>query len=132
MDFTIQEFNEIKVAVIDSPGLEIKNEQEALDLMANAGYQRATAIILPAENLSADFFDLKTGLAGDILQKFSNYRMKLAIIGSFEGYKSRSLAAFIRESNRGNLIFFVPDMDTALTFLYPDYQSRKSIPEETP
>ena len=132
MDFTITEFNEYKVAVIDSPGLEIKNEQEALDLMANAGYQRATAIILPAENLSADFFDLKTGLAGDILQKFSNYRMKLAIIGSFEGYKSRSLAAFIRESNRGNLIFFVPDMDTALAYLFPETQSRKSITKESP
>ena len=132
MDFTIQVFNEHKVAVIDSPGGVIGTEQEALDIMANAGYQGATAIILPAENISPDFFDLKTGLAGDILQKFSNYRMKLAIIGSFEGYKSRSLAAFIRESNRGNLIFFVPDMDTALTFLYPDSQSRKSIPEETP
>ena len=132
MDFTIQEFNEHKVAVIDSPGLEIKSEQEALDLMANAGYQGATAIILPAENLSADFFDLKSGLAGDILQKFSNYRMKLAIIGSFEGYKSRSLAAFIRESNRGNLIFFVPDKDTALAYLFPDSQSRKSITKESP
>ncbi len=132
MDFTIQEFNEHKVAVIDSPGLEIKSEQEALDIMANAGYQGATAIILPAENLSADFFDLKTGLAGDILQKFSNYRMKLAIIGSFEGYKSRSLAAFIRESNRGNLIFFVPDKDTALAYLFPDSQSRKSITKESP
>ena len=36
MNFTIQEFNEQRVAGIDSPGIEIKNEQEALELIANA------------------------------------------------------------------------------------------------
>ena len=130
MNFTIQEINEHKIAVVDSPGLKINNEQEALDLMANAGYLGARAIILPAENLSSEFFDLKTGVAGDILQKFSNYRMKLAIIGSFQGYQSRSLAAFIRESNRGNLVFFVPDMDTALGYLFPNDKFKNSPPEE--
>lgn len=128
MHFTIQEINEHKIAVVDSPGLKIETGQEALDLMANAGYLGARAIILPAENLSGDFFDLKTGVAGDILQKFSNYRMKLAITGSFEGYQSRSLAAFIRESNRGNLVFFVPDMETALDYLFPDVKIKNPLP----
>lgn len=129
MNFTIQEINEHKIAVVDSPGVKIKNEQEALDLIANAGYLGARAIILPAENLSSEFFDLKTGVAGDILQKFSNYRMKLAIIGSFEGYQSRSLAALIRESNRGNLVFFAAGTDTALDYLFPDDKFKTSSPE---
>ena len=122
MHFSIQEINEQKIAVVDSPGLKIETGQEALDLMANAGYLGARAIILPAE----------TGVAGDILQKFSNYRMKLAITGAFEGYQSRSLAAFIRESNRGNLVFFVPDMETALDYLFPDVKIKKSPREERP
>ena len=54
-------------------------------------------------------------MAGEILQKFSNYRMKLAIIGEFEKYKSKSLKAFITESNRGNLIFFAPDRDATIS-----------------
>lgn len=120
MDFTLQEINNQKIAVINSPGQVIESEQDALDLMAEAGYRGAEAVILPAENLSSEFFDLKTGVAGSILQKFSNYHMKLAIIGTFESYQSRSLAAFIRESNRGNLVFFVPDIDSAIDHLFPN------------
>jgi len=30
-----------------------------------------------------DFFDLSTGLAGEILQKFVNYHVKIAIVGDF-------------------------------------------------
>jgi hypothetical protein len=132
MDFIIQETRNHKIAVIDSPDLEIKNEQDALDLMAEAGYLGAEAIILPAENLTTDFFNLKTGVAGSILQKFSNYRMKLAIVGAFEQVQSRSLAAFIYESNRGNLVFFVPDIHTALDYLFPETKEKNSNPEEKP
>lgn len=132
MNFKIQETRKHKIAIIDSPDLEIQNEQDALDIMAEAGYLGAEAIILPAENLTAEFFDLKTGVAGSILQKFSNYRMKLAILGAFDQYQSRSLAAFIRESNRGNLVFFVPDIHTALDYLFPETKSNDNNPEEKP
>ena len=37
-------------------------------------------LILDEKELSPDFFDLKTGLAGQVLQKFVNYRTKLAVI----------------------------------------------------
>ena len=37
-------------------------------------------LVLDERDLAPDFFDLKTGLAGQVLQKFVNYRTKLAII----------------------------------------------------
>jgi len=37
-------------------------------------------LVLDEKDISPDFFDLKTGLAGQVLQKFVNYRTKLAII----------------------------------------------------
>lgn len=46
-------------------------------------------------------------LAGDILQKFSKYNIKLAIVGDFTKYKSKSLHDFIRKSNKENKIFFL-------------------------
>jgi len=64
--------------------------------------------------LHRDFFDLKTGLAGEILQKFSNYRVKLAIVGDFEEVKSKSLRDFIRESNRGRTVNFVNSVEEAV------------------
>jgi hypothetical protein len=37
-------------------------------------------LILDEKQLSADFFDLRTGLAGEVLQKFANYRARLAVV----------------------------------------------------
>jgi hypothetical protein len=69
---------------------------DLLDILADAGYNGNTGIIVHSATLSSDFFDLRTGLAGKILQKFSNYRMKLAIIGDFKELKSKALRDFIR------------------------------------
>ena len=37
-------------------------------------------LVLDEKDLSPDFFDLKTGLASQVLQKFVSYRTKLALI----------------------------------------------------
>ena len=92
----------------------ISQVQDALDLMANLGVFDCQSIIIHERNLNTDFFDLKTGLAGEILQKFSNYQVKLAIVGDFSKYKSKSLQDFIRESNRRDMIFFVDNLESAL------------------
>ena len=85
----------------------ISSTQDMLDLMATVRYEHdATALVIPASSLEDRFFSLKTGLAGEILQKFSNYAMKLAIVGDFSEYKSKPLQDFIRECNRGNLVYF--------------------------
>ena len=64
--------------------------------------------------ISEDVFQLSTKLAGEILQKFVTYAVKLAIVGDFSGYTSKSLQAFIYESNKGKDIFFVPDREAAI------------------
>jgi Domain of unknown function (DUF4180) len=85
-----------------------------LDSMAEARFNGSDRMIIHEKSLHPDFFDLKTGNAGEILQKFSNYRMRLAIIGDFAKFKSKSLKDFIRESNRTGIINFVGSLDEAL------------------
>ena len=85
-----------------------------LDLIGNANYQGAEKIIMMKYNIHPDFFDLKTRLAGEVLQKFSTYRQKLAIVGDFSEYTSKSLHDFIRESNRMKQILFVNTISEAL------------------
>jgi hypothetical protein len=97
-------------AKISSPG-------DILDIMGDVGYQGCAKLIVHSGDLSTDFFDLRTGLAGEVLQKFSNYRMQLAIVGDFSHLKSRSWRDFIRESNRGRTVSFLPTMDEALSAL---------------
>jgi hypothetical protein len=120
MQINIIDFNQHQIAEIVSDEIVITTEREALDILADAGYQGAGSLIIREQQLAPEFFDLKTRLAGDILQKFSNYRMRVAIIGDFYKYDSSSLQAFIRESNRGNLVFFVANREEAIGRLTRD------------
>ena len=114
MEFKIHNNNNRCIAELITPGVCIRDVQDAVDLLGNASYQEAQNIIIRKENLSSDFFELKTGFAGEILQKFSNYRMKLAIVGDFSEYKSKSLNDFIYESNKQGLINFMQNVDEAI------------------
>lgn len=104
------------VAEISSEGIVISTTSDALDILGNAYYGGFEKIILHEKNITPEFFDLKTKLAGDILQKFSNYRMKLAIVGTFD-YNSKSLADFIFESNKLGTILFVTSVEEAINKL---------------
>jgi hypothetical protein len=103
----------ITMAEVRSENIEITDVETALDLIGNCSYQGADIILLREQNLTPVFFDLKTGMAGEILQKFSTYGMKLVIIGDFSKYSSKSLGDFIRESNRVGRIRFVSSMEEA-------------------
>ena len=45
----------------------------------NAGMERG-GLLLDESQLGPDFFDLAIGLAGEVFQKFTNYRVRLAIV----------------------------------------------------
>jgi hypothetical protein len=117
MNFEIISQNGTLVAVVASDQKEIKTAQDALELIANCGYQGAQKIIVHEQNLNPQFFDLKSGLAGDVLQKFSNYNASLAVVGDFAKFDSKSLRDFIYESNKGNRVCFVDTVDEALSRL---------------
>ncbi len=55
-------------------------------------------------------------MAGEVLQKFSSYRMGLAIVGNFEAYNSKSLHDFIYESNKAGHTIFADSTTAALNF----------------
>lgn len=111
---TIQEKNK-KIALVYSDQILISDIQSALDLIATVSYETGcNNIILNKEAICESFFDLKTKLAGEILQKFINYQMRVAIVGDFSGYTSNSLRDFIYESNKGRDVFFLPDEKQAV------------------
>ena len=95
----------------------INNVQDVLDLFGELYGQYYDGIILYERNITHDFFDLQTKLAGEILQKFSNYRIRLVIVGDWSKYTSRSLEAFITESNRGKTVNFSSSLTEALKLL---------------
>lgn len=109
--------NEVKIAEITSDEVLIKTTGDGLDLMGNIYYQGFDRIIVYQENITNEFFNLKNGMAGEILQKFSTYRVRLAIIGDFSDYTGKSIRGFIYESNKGKQINFVSSLSEALKAL---------------
>ncbi|GHB72637.1 DUF4180 domain-containing protein [Persicitalea jodogahamensis] len=103
-----------RIAEVLSDKVFIQSPSDGLDLLANLYYQDFDRIIIHEQNITPDFFDLKNGLAGEILQKFSNYRVRLAIVGTFGKYPKKSIKDFIAESNRGSMINFVSSTALAL------------------
>jgi hypothetical protein len=106
-----------KIAEVIAEGLLINVSEDGLDLLGNLYYQGFDKIIIHEKNITLDFFDLKNGMAGELLQKFSNYRVQLAIVGDFSKYTSKSLKDFIYESNKGRQVNFVADQLEAISFL---------------
>jgi hypothetical protein len=100
-------------AEIISAGIVISNVQDGVDLMGDIYYQGFDKIIIHSQNITGGFFDLKTRIAGEILQKFSTYSVRLAIVGNFSQYQSKSLADFIYECNNGRQVNFVASVQQA-------------------
>lgn len=117
MKIETHNINDIKIAEVTSDEIFINKTEDALDLLGNLYYQGFDRIVINEKNITPDFFDLKNGIAGEILQKFSTYRVRLALVGDFSKYTSKSLADFIYESNKGRHINFVTSITEAIKIL---------------
>jgi hypothetical protein len=77
----------------------------------------ADGLLLTEAELGPAFFDLKSGLAGELLQKFVNYHMRVAIIlpkPDAYGPRFRELAY---EHRTHPLVRFVPSREEADAWL---------------
>jgi PadR family transcriptional regulator, regulatory protein AphA len=90
------------------PGPEkVAGEREALDMVSICVGNETNLLILHAENLTEDFFNLRTRVAGDILLKFSNYHIICALILTPELVGQGRFAEMAGEANRWNREFRV-------------------------
>lgn len=89
------------------------NDRAVMDLIGEAMANSAELVVIPVGKFSPSFFKLRTRLAGDLLQKFANYGLRLAIVGDLSRSvsESQALQAFISESNRGAQIWFLSCSD---------------------
>jgi len=117
MEIIIHNLNNTKIAEVLAADKLINTAADSLDLLGNIYYQGIDRIILHTVNIAPAFFDLKDGMAGEILQKFSNYRVRLAIVGDFAPFTARSIRDFIYESNKTGHVIFVGSVQEALSRL---------------
>ena len=112
MPDTLTRYDGVTALVCDADGPRIATVQDALDLIGGA-ISQAEVVAVPATQLDDAFFTLRTGLAGEIMQKFVNYQLRLVIIGDLSRHleSSSALLALVHESNRGQHIWFVADLN---------------------
>ncbi|AIQ74898.1 DUF4180 domain-containing protein [Paenibacillus sp. FSL R7-0163] len=118
MKITVDDKNDSTVAIISGEEIIINNVRDALDLMMNVKYQGCDKMLLRKEQITDDFFELKSGIAGEIAQKYTNYQMRVAIVGEFTSYNSKSLNDFFYECNQGDKMLFKSTEAEALAALH--------------
>lgn len=77
----------------------------------------ASSLLLDEGALTPEFFDLSTGVAGELLHGLSLYGIAMAAVIADPRVYSESFQAFVREANRGRQIRFPPDRDAAIAWL---------------
>jgi hypothetical protein len=97
------------VLTADQEGPPVRTDQDAADLVGEALGAGASVVVIPVSRLAGDFFQLRTGVAGAIAQKFVNYRLRLAVVGDISQFTAESgaLRDFVTESNRGAQLWFL-------------------------
>ncbi|WP_406195403.1 DUF4180 domain-containing protein [Kitasatospora sp. NBC_01560] len=107
------EHGEHTPAVLRLPagGPPVRDERDAVLLLGEAFARDTAWVLAPVERFEDDFFRLRTRVAGEIVQKFVTYRVGLAVVGDISRHTaaSEALQAFVRESNRGNQLWFLAD-----------------------
>jgi hypothetical protein len=88
------------------PGEVISSQAEVLELLARCSEAGTDRLLFPEGNLAADFFDLSTGLAGEIALKLSTYRIRAAIVVDLDALPSQRFREWAGECNRGNELYF--------------------------
>jgi hypothetical protein len=86
---------------------QISSENDALDLVAACGEYQASRLLINAENFPEEFFNLRTGLAGAVLQKFATYMVKVAAVLPPEQANQGRFGEMVLEANRSNRMFHV-------------------------
>ena len=92
----------------------ITTSSDFLETMINCPTE---TIVLDKDSLNQEFFNLKTGVAGEFLQKISNYKRRLIVLGNYENIKSKSLNDFIYESNKTGKVIFTKTIEEAIQLL---------------
>lgn len=112
MTDTLTTIHNVQVLICAPEGEKLASEQDAVDLIGEAMYSGAQMILVPVERLAEDFFQLKTGLAGQFIQKFVTYRQRLVVLGDISEHiaSSRALRDYVYETNRGDQVWFMANM----------------------
>lgn len=102
MNYQIKEIENKKYIELISTDNLLSTENDALDLIALCWEHETHYLMVHYAALSEDFFKLKTIVAGNIIQKFINYGIKVAAIIPQKIIQKGRFKEMAMETNKGN------------------------------
>ena len=113
MNITVHEVHGIQVAEMQSEGIIMRSTRDAADIIAQLLKRGLKKLILHERNMSPEFWQEPSELAGEMLKKFTDNSIAVAFVGEFTRNRSRSLRAFIHERDLEKQVFFSDKVDVA-------------------
>ena len=108
MDISIETRGQQKI-IEGPPGVKLlRTPDDVVEILEACFENHTRSVLLYAENLTEQFFDLSSGKAGAILQKLRNYHVKLAVVAPEGGVRQSSLfhEMVLEESRSGYFRIF--------------------------
>jgi PadR family transcriptional regulator AphA len=116
MNYQIMETEGKRYLYVISKDSLIKSEQDAHDIISLCLEHNTDTVLLEGDSFSNDFVKLRTGLAGAVLQKFTNYIKVAAVIKDGQSFPVR-FKEMVSELNSGNTFRIFTRMEDALSWL---------------
>src|SRR5262249_31486711 len=96
---------ERKILIAADQGIRVRSRD---DIGCAVGASLGRALVLSESDLGLDFFDLRTGLAGELIQKLVNYRVRVAIVVPKPDAHGERFAELAHEHATHPTVRFVP------------------------
>jgi Domain of unknown function (DUF4180) len=107
------ELQGVRIFECAKEGPKLMTDRDAIDVIGAARSDGSSLVVIPVQRLSDDFLRLSTRIAGNFIQKFVTYGVRLALVGdiSQQSSESRALRDFVYECNRGSQVWFVANLE---------------------
>lgn len=90
---------------------------DPMNLVSACMEQDAHGLLVDEGCIPAEFFDLSSGTAGELVQKLTNYRIRLAAVVPHPDRYSEAFQEFAHEVTQSRIIRFFADRDEAIRWL---------------
>jgi len=104
-----------EIVIATDAGISIQSFSDIADALGAC--LGAAGLILTEGDLTPEFFDLRSGLAGELFQKFTNYKLRVAIVLPDPDAYGERISELAYEHKAHNMIRFVRSKDEAETWL---------------
>jgi hypothetical protein len=95
--------------------MQIHTSLDIVDALSHS--MEAGGLVLGEADLSPSFYDLRSGLAGELFQKFVNYRVPLALVIKDPAAHGRRFDELANEHKAHPMVRIFPDHDSASAWL---------------